>query len=875
MDIRVLHVDDDEDFLDVASSYLEERYEGIDVVGVTSPRRALDFLDDGGFDCVVSDYDMPETDGLELLDGVRDEYPEMPFVLFTSKGSEEVASEAISAGVSDYVRKDSGRDTFDLLVNRIEVSVGQTRAHKEIEEREGRLSNLISNVPGMVYRCTDEPGWPFEFASEGCEELTGFPPGALERDEVNWEEEITHPLDRDRVRKEVNRGIEESEDDHFETEYRIITRGDEVKWVWERGKLVDEEGGTRYLEGVISDVTEITGREDEVQRYETVLDTMADGVYILDREGYFVDVNESLVEMVGYEEDELLGEHVSAILGEDEVDEAEESIRRLIKTDESTASFEVKFVDGEGENILYDVRISPLYEGGSFSSTVGVVRDVTEERKRTEKLKQLHVATRLLVSADTKEEAAKTVTDIADIVLDISTDGLFVRNGDELEPLAFSERAKEVFEEIPSLPVEDSIAGRALRESKTLTVDNVREHRDVYDPDTPVESELFVPIGEDAVFIAGYADEGEFTEDDIEFAEILCSNAHSVFERLEKEEELREREEWFRSLIEYANDIITILEEDATMKYQSPSIERILGYDPEENLGDNAFEWMHPDDRVEMAELFAESVGSDEPIRTGEYRLKHKDGSWRYMESIGIDRREDPAVGGIVINSRDVTERVKREKELERQNERLEKFASIVSHDLRNPLNIAYGSIDIALDSDEPEEHLERARSALERMEEMVDDVLTLAREGGSVEEAEELSLGRVVERAWEDVPTEDATIVVEDDATVEAEERRLTRLLENVFRNSVEHGGDEVTVRAGKIEDSEGFYVEDDGEGIPEDERDEVFEYGYTTESDGTGIGLSVVETISEAHGWSVNLTEPEEGGARFEFEVDSSDTV
>jgi signal transduction histidine kinase len=89
---------------------------------------------------------------------------------------------------------------------------------------------------------------------------------------------------------------------------------------------------------------------------------------------------------------------------------------------------------------------------------------------------------------------------------------------------------------------------------------------------------------------------------------------------------------------------------------------------------------------------------------------------------------------------------------------------------------------------------------------------------------------------------------------------------LENLFRNSVEHGGSTVTVTMGSLPGESGFYIEDDGPGVPPDDRTDVFENGYTTEENGTGFGLSIVQTIFEAHGWNVSLTEGTEGGARIE---------
>ncbi len=121
------------------------------------------------------------------------------------------------------------------------------------------------------------------------------------------------------------------------------------------------------------------------------------------------------------------------------------------------------------------------------------------------------------------------------------------------------------------------------------------------------------------------------------------------------------------------------------------------------------------------------------------------------------------------------------------------------------------------------------------------------------------------VEEAWETVETGSATPRVETSATVRADASRLRRLLDNCFRNSVEHGGSDVTVTVGDLDD--GFYVEDDGEGVPANQAEQVFDLGYTTASTGTGFGPGIVSEIVDAHGGTVDLVDGAAGGARAEF--------
>ncbi|MGQ3328176.1 sensor histidine kinase [Halorubrum sp. FL23] len=224
-------------------------------------------------------------------------------------------------------------------------------------------------------------------------------------------------------------------------------------------------------------------------------------------------------------------------------------------------------------------------------------------------------------------------------------------------------------------------------------------------------------------------------------------------------------------------------------------------------------------------------------------------------------------------------ERVQRRKQLEQQRERLEEFASVVSHDLRNPLSVAVGNIELAGDADGEavRERLDRAHDALDYMDSLISDLLALAREGESVEETATTDLRCVVDRAWKtiDAPSDAALTVDEPLPWIECDQSRLRQALENVFRNAIEHGaedGSPIQVFVGGL--SDGFYVADDGTGIDPSERDTVFDPGHSADKDGTGFGLSIVERIAEAHGWEVAVAESRTGGARFEFtDVDLTD--
>ena len=215
------------------------------------------------------------------------------------------------------------------------------------------------------------------------------------------------------------------------------------------------------------------------------------------------------------------------------------------------------------------------------------------------------------------------------------------------------------------------------------------------------------------------------------------------------------------------------------------------------------------------------------------------------------------SLGGLV-------ERKQTEELLYRRNERLAEFASVLSHDLRNPLNVATGALEMVRD-DTDSEYVETVATAHERMDELIKDILVLAKQGKTVDSEESIVLAQSIETCWETVDTPEATLVVDTEQVIRADRSRLRQIVENLLRNAVDHGGPETTVQVGDLDT--GFYIADDGPGVPADERETVFEPGHTTHTDGTGLGLAIVRDIVTAHGWQIQLTEAAAGGARFEI--------
>jgi PAS domain S-box-containing protein len=506
------------------------------------------------------------------------------------------------------------------------------------------------------------------------------------------------------------------------------------------------------------DGTDEPARERELERYRTLVETVGDPMYVLDAEGRLEMVNEAMTRTIGRPREELLGEHVSTFMPEEDVRRGTELLVDLADDpDPRWTSFEMDALVADGERIRCEDRVAALVEDGELVGSVGVLRDVTdrvEERQRLEeltgKVEQLHdVATELQTASD-PGQVHQLAVDAGEAILGFGWNVVAVPREGWLELAAVSDGAPLSPGE-RHLRVDEGMAGAAFQDGESKLSHDVKAD-DVSEPAHDSFAAGFaVPLGGHGVFQATAEHRDHFDGGDVELAELLAAHVTEALHRIEGESALRERE-----------------------------------------------------------------------------------------------------------------------RELQRQNERLEQFASAVSHDLRNPLNLADGRLALALDavdeSSEAAEHLEEVDWALDRIDRLIDEVLTLARDGQEPDDTGQVALGDAVEHAWSTTAEGEAELVVTADlGTVEAERDRLVRLLENLFRNAVEHAGADPRVSIGPTES--GFYVADDGPGIPPDERGRVFDSGYTTARDGTGFGLAIVRELAGAHGWTVRLEESEAGGARFEF--------
>ena len=583
--IHVLHVDDEPGFAELTAEFLERHDERLAVTTATSAKQGLDIVDEGHIDCIVSDFDMPQLDGIQFLQAVRETRPDLPFILFTGKGSEEVASEAISKGATDYLQKQAGSDQYLVLANRIVNAAEQYIGRQQVDLQRQQYQELFEKAPVMYIVTRLEEGEPIvEFCNQQFADKLGY-----SRDEVLGRAAFEFYTDEsERAAREggMDRALNA---EFFREERRLLTVDDDTNITEvQAAPRYDEDGDVIGILTLFFDVTAHREQQQELELYNTMVETVPDGVYALNTDHYYIAANDGLAELTGYPKEELVGSHVSKILDADDIQSVEAN-RRELRTGDEPEEAQVGLYGiqtADDEEIPCEVRFRTLPSDDEFQGTAGVIRDITERQEREETLK--------------------------------------------------------------------------------------------------------------------------------------------------------------------------------------------------------------------------------------------------------------------------------------RQNERLAAFAGIVSHDLRNPLNVASGRLELA-QTECDSEHLDEVERSLSRMETMIDDLLSLAR-SGEVDEDSMVDLGSIVRSCWANVPTGDAELTVTSNVTLRANRELLNQLLENLLRNAVDHGGDSVTVTVGGFDGETGFYVADDGSGIPASEREKVFDLGYSGTSDGTGLGLNIVKNVVDDHGWEISIEESASGGTRFE---------
>ncbi|MFW5937694.1 MAG: PAS domain S-box protein [Halanaeroarchaeum sp.] len=875
--IRVLLVVGDETTgTRVAARLGEEGF--VDSVAVeTSPTAALDRL--AGVDCVVSELALPEMDGLSFLRAVHEVDETLPFVLAPASGSEAIAADAIAAGATAYHPRPEGEFRTAALARRVANAVETTATAGRTAEME-RVLAVIKDVDAALVRAETRSeiersvcdifadSGPYKFAWIGAydesehsltprahagvgdgflEQLPvgdgkrlpdeGPGPRALETGDLQVTQNVHDDRAFDEYRDAVDdrgfRSVATVPLAHDDRTYGLLAvYADRIDAFDARERDLLSSVGTD-----IGHAIDALEARTDLRRFRQAVESAGQAIGVTSADGTIEYVNSTFEAQSGYERAAVVGRKLGDVIdvGPEAVEVGEDVAPGDLGWDRSFVA-----TTRDGDEYHVEQTITPIVDDGEqLDGFVFVQADVTDRierekalRTETETLNSLFETSPIGIVVLSPDGEIRRANDRAASVLQTDVATIVGKTYEEPEWTFVDEDGNP-------LPEAEHPFYRVAADGEPIYGEEVRMARPHADP-------IWISVhGGPLVGPDGDLDGLVFTFDD-------------VTESKERERELRS----FEMAVEHAAHCIYVTDVDGTIEWVNPAFVSQTGYAREEAIGETPSilnSGVHDDAFFEemWKTLLSGSVWESEIVN------ERKDGTHVHVDqSIAPVVDEDGEIERFVAINQDVTDRKEYQLRLERQNERLEEFASVVSHDLRNPLNVASGRLDLTPADDE---HVRAAEGALERMESIIDDVLTLARDGTAVEETEPIDLEATVGDAWRTVPAADADLDVGSLPAVVADEGRVRRILENLFRNSIEHGGSDVTVRVESIED--GFSVEDTGQGIPEEARDRVFESGYTRSDSGTGLGLAIVRQLAQAHGWSVSLATGADGGARFEF--------
>jgi PAS domain S-box-containing protein len=882
--MHILFVDDEPDLGDAAARFLELEDERFVVETAEDANEGEARLDEQEFDCVVSDYDMPGRNGVEFLEAVRDQDPDIPFILYTGKGSEEVASEAISAGVTDYLQKEMGTGQYTVLANRISNAVAARRSSRRHAETKERLA-AQNRAFRRLYEISADREMEFDEKIRKVLELgrdyLGTEIGMLtsaDIDENRWSVEQVRGTDervfrgmevplsetycqnpiqtggvRDMVEAPEDADVGETTFDRWEyrtyigTAVRVAGACYGVLCFADRSahSVTFDEADRTFVELAsrwISSEIERRRNQREMQRHsqytDDLLDALDDVFYVLDTDGYLQRWNESLATVTGYSDQEMVGIQGLDFFPDEFVEPVAGAIGEVFA--EGKAQIQAPLLAKNGEWLPYEFVAVRVSDPEGRTKLVGVGRDIAERREQARALEREREQLDALVQNLPNPVVRGALEETDAFILDVNP--------------AFEEKFGHALETVEGRPLHEFVLPEEeLDQNPAALVQHLKEEGELHTEvrrqsvDGPRDFQLDVTVRTESDPPEGFAVYTDITE------------------RKERE---RRRERRFEAIFNHSYQLTGLLEPDGTLVEVNDAALEVAGLDEEQVLGEVFWEtpwWDVGEETKQRAREAVKRAAEGEFVRF-ETENRASDGTIHLDFSIRPVTDEGDVIY-LLPEGRNITELKalqEREQALERQNERLDEFASLLSHDLRNPLNTAVTHLELAR-RDYDSEDLEAVARAHDRMKALIEDVLTLAREGEKVTSTERVELGELFDCVGYDMDMADATLEAETDRIIRADERRLRRVLENLVRNAVEHGGDGVGVRLGDL--SDGFFVEDNGRGIPEDEREKVFETGYSTSKKGTGFGLSIARQIAEAHDWEIRASESDEGGARFEI--------
>ncbi|CAA9556251.1 MAG: diguanylate cyclase/phosphodiesterase (GGDEF & EAL domains) with PAS/PAC sensor(s), partial [uncultured Thermomicrobiales bacterium] len=573
-----------------------------------------------------------------------------------------------------------------VVVNTRDVT-DRRRAEAALRRAEGEYRTLVERLPAVVYSerlLHGDPAAAARYVSPQIADLLGYSPAEWLADPGRWAASL-HPDDREAVY--VAYADAEGAGAPFRGEYRLLARDGREVWVRdEAAQVPDETGRPHRWQGFMLDVTARKAAEAALQegerRNRALLDAIPDLMFRLRRDGTYLDVKADRQEDLAAPADALRGKQVAQMLPPDVADLVLVAIGRVLVTG-GVETIEYA-LDLGGEHRDFEARTVAT----GADEVVMIVRNVTERTAAEAALRASEERSRELAATSQRQakELAlldrvrsalareldlpalfRTAVEATASTFDYPLVSLYLREDDALV-LQHHVGYERV---IARIPLGSGVIGRVVRVGEAELVADGSADPDFLFAVEGITSEVCVPLRDRGrvvgAMILESRDGAVLGEADLRLMEAVAEHVDLAIGRARLYAEVRAREARFGALVRNAPDLITLLAADGTILYESPPIEPLLGYAPDELIGANALALVHPDDLPHVGDLFAQAVATPGSTVPDEFRFRHKDGSWRWLEAIGTNLLADPAVGAIVVNSRDVSERKRFEERLAHQ----------------------------------------------------------------------------------------------------------------------------------------------------------------------------------------------------------------
>jgi len=845
--IRVIHVDDDRSFIETAKCILED--EGPFRIEIAnSVDEALTKITSSTYDVIISDYEMPNKNGLHFLKELKTLGNVTPFILFTGKGREEVVVDALNFGADRYIDKHG-----DPRVVYAELSAGIRQLHEKTQatrllwESEERFKKIITNFKDIIM-LTETDGTVI-YISPSVKNVLGYDPseiiGTKPRSKVYIEDAEKMRIAADRVLTEP--GFNGT------SEYRFLNKQGNPIWLSHTYFQIIENDKIKQVVSIIKDISEQKKAKEDLSESEAKFSAAfhSSGVAICFtrvNDGLIIDANESFLNLFDYTREEMIGKKV-----DDLHLYAGKNDRQQVIT-EGLSNRAVKKIELKGRrkngtliSTLFSTQLIKLKEENHFLTTL---IDIPALKKTQEAL--------LLRQKDIKEfmtliPNAVTLTDKEGNIVhsnELAGKGFGIPNDEVVGMNALDFVIESEHEEILQNLKAATESDRVI----TQTFHGKRRNGKIFSVDGSAKA-MRDECGNVIGFMIVTRDITEKMNNEKRIRELLAESE-------KRELKLKESEERYRFVAEHAIDIITVTDVNGVFKYVSPSVKNVLGLEPADLIGKRSvIDLLSPETVKHLNPKMAQLVQTGE-LPPQQFSIDTMKGKVWLETSVSIVRDE---AGQMTFNaiSRDITQKKKNQEELDRALshaklllEKLSVVGGFVRHDVRNKLTNIANSLYLyrkqTEKNQEMDPHIERISIAITEINRILEFSQTYEAVGSRglswIKVADALKEAQILSSISK-------TPIITNSLNFEVlADSALNEIFHNFIDNSIKYGGahlSKITVSAQMGENCElRIIYEDDGDGIDPEIKPRLFEKGA---GKGSGLGLYLISRICNVYGWRV----------------------